>query len=165
MRYEYREMNVGAQWRKKTTHKHHYGIRFGMRLEAIKNDEQRNIQTWTQALTIAALHTISFAQTATATNNSCLFISICIKNFHLKCCFILKDRLKEKTQPPTIWKIDLFFLICVSYSLSHAIIFHTAANNAINATQITERKKKQTMIRVSLSLCTADRFGICFVLE
>lgn len=143
MRYEYREMNVGARWRKKTTHKHHYGIRFGMRLEAIKNDEQRNIQTWTQALTIAALHTISFAQTATATNNSCLFISICIKNFHLKCCFILKDRLKEKTQPPTIWKIDLFFLICVSYSLSHAIIFHTAANNAINATQITERKKSK----------------------
>lgn len=53
------EMNVGAQWRKKTnnTYTHHYGIRFGMRFEAIKNDEQRNIQTWTQALTIAALHT------------------------------------------------------------------------------------------------------------
>lgn len=147
------EMNVGAQWRKKTnnTYTHHYGIRFGMRFEAIKNDEQRNIQTWTQALTIAALHTISFAQTATATNNSCLFISICIKNFHLKCCFILKDKLKEKTQPPTIWKIDLFFLICVSYSLSHAIIFHTAANNAINATQITGREKK-LYNRVSFTL-------------
>lgn len=96
-----------------------------------------------------ATHTISFAQTAT--NNSCLFISICIKNFHLKCCFILKDKLKEKTQPPTIWKIDLFFLICVSYSLSHAIIFHTAANNAINATQITGREKK-LYNRVSFTL-------------